>query len=79
MNRTFTEAQSSAVANINATQLPMVEIAYQTNPSKTYTYSATDSFGSELVQFIGGEQLPSSLGSLIAKAVRNGNLTQVTV
>jgi hypothetical protein len=79
MNRTFTESQSSAIATVNATQLPMVEIAYQTNPEKTYTYSATDSFGSELVQFIGGEQLPSSLGSLIAKAVRNGNLTQVAV
>jgi hypothetical protein len=79
MNRTFTEAQSSAIATVNATQLPMVEIAYQTNPSKTYTYSATDSFGQELVQFIGGEQLPGSLGSLIATAVRNGKLTQVTV
>jgi hypothetical protein len=79
MNRTFTESQSSAIATVNATQLPMVEIAYHTNPDKTYTYSATDSFGSELVQFIGGEQLPGSLGSLIATAVRNGNLTQVTV
>ena len=79
MNRTFTEAQSSAIATVNATQLPMVEIAYQTNPSKTYTFSATDSFGQELVQFIGGEQLPGSLGQLISSAVRSGKLSEVQV
>jgi hypothetical protein len=79
MNRTFTQSQSSAIAAVNLTQLPMVEIAYQTNPDKTYTYSATDSFGQELVQFIGNDQLPGSLGSLITTAVRNGNLAEVTV
>lgn len=79
MNRTFTQSQSSAIAALNLTQLPMVEIAYQTNPAKTYTYSATDSFGQELVQFIGNDQLPGSLGSLITTAVRNGKLSEVTV
>jgi len=73
--RTFTVAESSAIASI------MIEdgqamIAYQSNPEKVYTFEATVTFIVELVTILDADPI-QGLGSFVATARRTGNLKDV--
>jgi hypothetical protein len=76
LNRSFSPAESSAIAYIDLQNLPMVEISYQSNPDKVYTYKATEDFGDLLTETIDGT-VDGGLGSMVNSAIRAGDLTLV--
>jgi hypothetical protein len=76
LNRSFSPAESSAIAYIDLQNLPMVEISYQSNPDKVYTYKATEDFGDLLTETISGI-VDGGLGSMVSRASRAGDLTLV--
>jgi hypothetical protein len=76
LNRSFSPAESSAIAYIDLRNLPMVEISYQSNPDKVYTYKATEDFGDLLTETISGT-VDGGLGSMVNRAIRAGDLTLV--
>ncbi len=75
--QTFTTEQSVAIASVRA-EGNQVMLAFQSNPERQYTYSATDSFIQELESVVGAEVV-EGLGSLIAAGRRSGDLQEVTV
>jgi hypothetical protein len=78
--RSFLPVNSSAIANVDASNLPEVKIAYQSNPQKFYTFNASQEFGSSLVDVISADDLKGqSLGRMIADARSKGQLQEVTV
>jgi hypothetical protein len=76
LNRSFSPAESSAIAYIDLRNLPMVEISYQSNPDKVYTYNCTEDFGDLLTETISGT-VDGGLGSMVNRAIRAGDLTLV--
>jgi hypothetical protein len=76
LNRSFSPAESSAIAYIDLQNLPMVEISYQSNPDKSYIYKATEDFGDLLTETISGT-VDGGLGSMVNRAIRAGDLTLV--
>jgi len=76
LNRSFSPAESSAIAYIDLRNLPMVEISYQSNPDKVYTYKATEDFGDLLTETINGI-VDGGLGSMVNSAIKAGDLQLV--
>jgi hypothetical protein len=78
INRTFTTEESEAIASISATsQSDRVELAYQTNPDKSYTYVSTS--GSFVTKLNDTLAQGASVGSLVFNARRSGELKEATV
>ncbi|MFZ9739199.1 MAG: hypothetical protein ACO3EZ_14435 [Prochlorotrichaceae cyanobacterium] len=72
--RTFTKEQSSAIYNIEIDQ-DLVEIIFHSNTDKAYLFSGSDRFIAHLTEVIKSPDLLGfSLGSLVAKARKNGDL-----
>jgi len=75
--RTFTIDESSAIHNIEIDE-NCVEIIYQSNTEKAYAFDATSRFAVHLAEIIKSPDLLGfSLGSVIAKARKNGDLQQL--
>ena len=74
--RSFSLTESSAIASIDLRNLPMVEISYQSNSDKVYTYKATEDFGDLLTETL-SDVVDGGLGSMINRAIRAGDLTLV--
>lgn len=75
--RAFTVAESSAIANIEIDD-QFVEIIFHSNTEKAYLFSATDAFAAQLSEVIKSPDLMGlSLGSLIAKARKDGRLSYI--
>jgi hypothetical protein len=53
-------------------------LAFQSNPERQYTYSATDSFIEELESVVNAEVV-EGLGSLVAAGRRSGDLQEVVM
>ena len=80
LNRTFTVSESSAINTLNLATLPMVQISYQSNPDKVYTYESAADFSDLLVEMISTQDLEGqSVGSTISRAIRAGDLKQVQI
>jgi hypothetical protein len=74
--RSFSLTESSAIASIDLRNLPMVEISYQSNTDKIYTYKATEDFGDLLTETISGT-VDGGLGSMVSRAARAGDLSLI--
>ena len=75
--RTFTVDESSAIYNIEIDS-NLVEIIFHSNTEKAYAFEATDAFAAHLSSIIQSPDLGGfSLGSVIAKARKNGDLQQL--
>jgi len=80
LSRTFTVSESSAINTLNLATLPMVQISYQSNPDKVYTYEAAPDFSDLLVEMISTDDLEGqSVGSTVARAIRAGDLKEVQI
>jgi hypothetical protein len=75
--QTFTVAQSSAIASIQVED-NQATIAFQSNPEKSYTFTATDSFVEELESVLNQNPI-QGLGSLVASARKTGDLVEVAM
>ena len=75
--RTFTVAESSAIYNVEVDK-NFVEIIFQGNTEKAYLFLGSDRFVAHLSEVIKSPDLLGlSLGSLIAKARKNGDLQYI--
>lgn len=74
--RSFSLTESKAIASIDLRNLPMVDISYQSNSDKVYTYKATEDFGDLLTETISGT-VDGGLGSMVSRATVAGDLTLV--
>jgi hypothetical protein len=75
--RTFTVEQSSAIHNIEIDG-EFVEIIFQSNTEKAYVFKGSDRFIAHLSEVIKSPDLLGfSLGSIIAKARKNGDLEYI--
>jgi len=75
--QTFTTEQSVAIASVQV-EGNQVMLAFQSNPERQYTYSATDSFIEELESVVNAEVV-EGLGSLVAAGRRSGDLQEVVM
>ena len=73
----FTKTQSSAISMIEI-EGNLVDIAFQSAPGKVYTFASTPEFTEALQLIINGNVEDVSLGSLIATARKNNQLTYST-
>ena len=72
--RTFSVDESSAIHNIEIDQ-DLVEIIFHSNTDKAYLFSGSARFIAHLTEVIKSPDLLGfSLGSIIAKARKNGDL-----
>ena len=75
--RTFTVEESSAIYNIEIDS-NFVEIIFHSNTEKAYVFKGSDRFIAHLSEVIKSPDLLGfSLGSVIAKARKNGDLEQI--
>lgn len=75
--RAFSVDQSSAIANVEIDGT-FVEIVFQSNTEKAYLFNASDRFAAHLSAVIQSPDLLGlSLGSVIAKARKNGDLNYI--
>ena len=75
--RTFTVEESSAIHNIEIDE-NCVEIIFHSNTEKAYAFDATSRFAAHLTEIIKSPDLLGfSLGSVIPKARKNGDLQQI--
>jgi len=75
--RSFSVDESSAIANVEIDGT-FVEIIFQSNTEKAYLFSASDRFVAYLCAVIQSPDLLGySLGSVIAKARKNGDLNYI--
>jgi hypothetical protein len=80
LNRSFSLTESSAIASIDLQNLPMVDIVYQSNIAKVYTFQSTPDFSDLLVDLISTEDLEGqSVGRMISLARSGGELKEVQV
>ena len=85
--RSFTSEQSSAIANIHlecVENAGYVEVIYHTNPNRAYGFDANQHFCTVLLNVISDPDLSPygekvSLGSLIAQAIKFGQMTKIPV
>ena len=74
--RMLTAEQSSAIAFVKVEDLN-VTVAYQSNPSNLYTYTADAEFAQQLTQVLEADDLGGiSLGGMISDARRVGDLVE---
>ena len=73
----FTKTQSSAISMIEI-EGERVDIAFQSAPGKVYTFISTPEFTEALELIINGNVEDVSLGSIVAKARKNNELTYST-
>ncbi len=73
--QTFTVAQSSAIAAIRVED-GLATITFQSNPSKSYDFTASDNFVEELESVLNQNPI-QGLGSLVASARKTGDLVEV--
>lgn len=76
----FTTEQSSAIAMINFADNTTVEIAYQSNPDKVYTFATTEDIIEEIEERAGKVMMNEpmfSMGRFISELVKSGELKQV--
>jgi hypothetical protein len=77
--RSFTVDESSAIAHIEI-DTNLVEIIFQSNTEQAYAFDGSDAFVEQLTDVISYTDLKGiSLGSMIAKARKSGDLQQLTV
>jgi hypothetical protein len=69
----FTKTQSSAISMIEI-EGDRVDIAFQSSPSKVYTFISTPEFIESLQLVINGNIEEVSLGSVVHKAKMNNDL-----
>jgi len=74
--RNFTTEDSSAIASVSLENAPQVDIAFQSNPEKVYTFAASESVIEELESFLNADEI-QGLGSFVAVARRLGGLQEV--
>lgn len=75
--RSFTVDQSSAIANVEIDG-NYVELIFQSNTEKAYIFRGSDRFIAHLSAIIASPDLGGlSLGSMIAKARKNGDLEYI--
>lgn len=75
--RSFDVEQSSAIFNVEIDG-NFVEIIFQSNTEKAYLFQGSDTFVAHLSEVIQSPDLLGlSLGSLIAKARKNGDLDYI--
>lgn len=75
--RTFSIEESSAIYNIEIDE-NLVEIIFHSNTEKAYAFDATSRFAAHLTEIIKSPDLLGfSLGSVIAKARKVGDLNQL--
>lgn len=76
VRRTFLPINSSAIAYVDIENAPQVQIAFQSNPQKVYTFQGSESVVDELQSILNAEEV-QGLGSLVAAARRSGDLQEV--
>lgn len=77
--RNFTAEQSSAIAALEIDG-SNVQVAYQSNPDRAYSFTATPAFLSDLVEVVTAEDLKGrSMGTFISEGRRSGDLQEVAV
>jgi hypothetical protein len=77
--RNFTAEQSSAIAALEIDG-NSVQVAFQSNPERTYTFTASPAFLSDLVDVVTAEDLKGrSMGTFISEGRRSGDLQEVAV
>lgn len=76
LSRNFSTEDSSAIAFVSIENAPQVNIAFQSNPEKVYTYSAAESVIEEFESFLNDSDV-QGLGSFVAAARRSGGLQEV--
>lgn len=77
---TFTREQSSAIAAIEVTSNNEVNIAYQSNPDRFYTFTASEDIITEIEERAAKVlmNVPMlSMGRFIAEIIKDGSLKQV--
>lgn len=75
----FTREQSSAIAAIEINENE-VNISYQSNPDRSYTFTASDSIIAEIEERAAKVLMNApmlSIGRFIAELVKSGDLVQV--
>ena len=75
----FTREQSSAIAAIEINENE-VNISYQSNPDRSYTFTASDSIIAEIEERAAQVIMNApmlSIGRFIAELVKSGDLVQV--
>lgn len=80
--RTFTREESSAIHNLHIEQEGYIEVIFQSNTEKAYGFNSTPLFCEVLTEIISAPNLdpyglPVSLGALIARNRKNGNLVAI--
>jgi hypothetical protein len=76
--RTFTIEQSSAIHNLHIEEEGYVEVIFQSDTSKAYGFDSNPYFISYLIDVISYTDCKGeSLGRLIAKGRKNGNLIAI--
>lgn len=80
VHRSFTKEQSSAINSITVEGTDVI-ITYHSNPEKAYAFNATESYAQFLSDLLTNDQMLQnvSIGSTIADARRNEELTQAAV
>jgi hypothetical protein len=77
--RTFTREESSAIHNLHIEREGYVEIIFQNNTERAYGFAADPLFCADLIDIISYSDLRGeSLGRVIDKARKNGNLKLIT-
>lgn len=74
--RNFNLEESSAIAFVSLENAPQVDIAFQSNPAKVYSFQGSESVIEELEGFINTSEV-QGLGSFVAVARRLGELQEV--
>ena len=75
--RTFTREQSSAIYNLHIEREGFVEVIFQSNTDRAYGFNATPAFCERLIDAISYDDLPYSVGKMIAEGRKNGDLTAI--
>lgn len=74
LTRQFTPEQSSAIAAIMVDG-PCVQVCYQSNPERVYSFTASTDFAGRLASVL-MHPLDCSIGRMIATARQQGDLTE---
>lgn len=80
--RTFTREESSAIHNLHIEQEGYIEVIFQSNTERAYGFNSNPLFCEVLTEIISAPNLdpyglPVSLGALIARNRKNGNLVAI--
>jgi hypothetical protein len=76
--RTFSVEESSAIYNLHIEQEGYIEVIFQSNTDRAYSFTASVTFCEDLIDILSYSDLRGeSLGRVIAQARKNGDMEAI--